>query len=424
MRWLFALWSVVAALMVPALARAQQATINQNAVPHLHGDGPVSNGVASDYINRQDCLNDAQLTIPLYLTGIPNTQQFLMAWAGTADCTAQAARQVPTNTCWKVLASPIQQIANPNIHIRVQDLVQWINPTTTLPAQYQAAGPEACNNPNIASGGAPVTIYFMFLSSDTDNSAVGTAKYTIPVILRGPAPPSNVTAAIGDTALILNWSPSSDPSILGYQVFVDPPPNGQTPAPTSPADASAGQLVCITGVTDGGVDEAGNHLPGVRYDAGCYEAGAGSSAGGGAASTCPSTVIVSGNATTSSNGDGGTVVTGGTLPPSDPAYSAGGPQGQISNSFTASGLQNGVEYTVAVAGVDKYHNIGPLSAPACETPQPVNDFWKVYREDGGQAGGGFCALEAPGMPAGTTPLLILAAFGLIAWVRRKGGPRA
>jgi hypothetical protein len=33
-------------------------------------------------------------------------------------------------------------------------------------------------------------------------------------------------------------------------------------------------------------------------------------------------------------------------------------------------------------------------------PAPVNDFFKIYREDGGQAGGSFCALDAVGQPAG------------------------
>jgi hypothetical protein len=61
-----------------------------------------------------------------------------------------------------------------------------------------------------------------------------------------------------------------------------------------------------------------------------------------------------------------------------------------------------VDYNVVVAAVDASGNVGPPSPEACDYPAPVNDFYTLYRNAGGAAGGGFCALEAVGMPAGSS----------------------
>jgi hypothetical protein len=60
-------------------------------------------------------------------------------------------------------------------------------------------------------------------------------------------------------------------------------------------------------------------------------------------------------------------------------------------------LINGHQYAIAVAATDEDGNIGLLSPLACQTPEPIIDFWDQYSKDGGLAGGGFCALEAPGV---------------------------
>jgi hypothetical protein len=58
----------------------------------------------------------------------------------------------------------------------------------------------------------------------------------------------------------------------------------------------------------------------------------------------------------------------------------------------ATGLRNGQLYAVAVATVDKLGNVGPLSEIECGSPKPVTDFFEAYRNAGGEAGGGFCAI--------------------------------
>jgi hypothetical protein len=93
--------------------------------------------------------------------------------------------------------------------------------------------------------------------------------------------------------------------------------------------------------------------------------------------------------------------------------------GEPSSSYTIPGLTNGVWYNVVVAAVDGSGNVGPPSPEVCDYPAPVSDFWKTYRNAGGQAGGGFCALETLGAPAGASFALGVAGAGLLAAVRRR-----
>jgi hypothetical protein len=241
----------------------------------------------------------------------------------------------------------------------------------------------------------------------------------------GPAPPANVHAGIGDTELIIHWDvPTDTTSVLGYNLYIDPPQNGKVPTDAAAAGTpDAETLVCTEGgVFDAGVNEAGDALPPIVIEGGCSYVSTGGGGGSSATtpSSCPSTVIVSSAFTTSGGGEAGATVSGGTLPPSDPAYQADqSVQGAISNSQAISGLNNGTQYTVAVASVDKFHNVGPMSAVYCETPQVVNVFWKSYRDAGGEAGGGFCALQLPGAPAGSTSLFLVSIAGLVGWVRSQ-----
>jgi len=166
---------------------------------------------------------------------------------------------------------------------------------------------------------------------------------------------------------------------------------GGTSAPTT--STSSCPSVVLTGgiVQDGGVvqevDEAGNVIEG------------GSTSGAGGISTIPSSHVVQPNAVTQS-----TV------------------SGLSASTYTVTGLQDGVTYTVAVAAVDGSGNVGPPSVEACDYPAPVNDFWKLYRQAGGGAGGGFCALEAPGAPVGSSVALFVVAAAAAGAVRRRRRP--
>ena len=79
--------------------------------------------------------------------------------------------------------------------------------------------------------------------------------------------------------------------------------------------------------------------------------------------------------------------------------------------MTALHLVNGVAYNVAVAAYDIYDNTGPLSALACEVPQPVTGFFKGYKDAGGEAGGGFCSFSRH-----REPLTLVAVLGFASYL--------
>lgn len=58
-----------------------------------------------------------------------------------------------------------------------------------------------------------------------------------------------------------------------------------------------------------------------------------------------------------------------------------------------SGLENGVPYRIVLVSVDYSRNLTAIDLGTV-TPQLVTDFWEDYKENGGQAEGGFCLATA------------------------------
>jgi len=78
-------------------------------------------------------------------------------------------------------------------------------------------------------------------------------------------------------------------------------------------------------------------------------------------------------------------------------------------------LENDKDYAVSIVAVDSFGNPGTLSTPQCAMPGETSDFWQLYRDSGGQAGG--CSMEsAPiGGLISLSPLVVLVG----ALVRRR-----
>jgi len=76
-----------------------------------------------------------------------------------------------------------------------------------------------------------------------------------------------------------------------------------------------------------------------------------------------------------------------------------------------------------VAGYDTSQNVGAVYVLGCQSPQPIREFWTTYRQDGGGAGGAFCALDAVGMPVSSTLFCAGFAFTAAAFVRRRRSRR-
>lgn len=82
-------------------------------------------------------------------------------------------------------------------------------------------------------------------------------------------------------------------------------------------------------------------------------------------------------------------------------------------------LQNGIYYGVGLAVIDKYYNVSPITPAQIqyEKPDPSIDFYTEYRDQGGSAEGGFCAIGRGSSRSDIAALLFVA--GVVALVRRR-----
>jgi hypothetical protein len=110
-----------------------------------------------------------------------------------------------------------------------------------------------------------------------------------------------------------------------------------------------------------------------------------------------------------------TLVQGDEVP--EDAKECGKVNSTLATEITATGLENGTSYAVALVAQDKLGNIGKLSEVSCAVPKEVTGFFEAYRAAGGQGGGGFCSFAPArhGVPA----LLGLALAGLALLRRRR-----
>jgi MYXO-CTERM domain-containing protein len=422
-----------ACLSSSAWAAAQNVTVSTVVRRYVGGKEvqPRAAGLNPTAINFDDCDKDMTLEFSVTQAGVDaNTK--VQVWVGQQQCTDKTAREGATQQCWKVRDDLPVVIGAQAVPIRVRSIVSEIKNQGATPVN---PGPEVCSK-----GSTGLRSYnIQFLPIGTDNSAVGTGgSYPINAKLFGPAAVSNVSVVGGDTLLTAKWTVPADTTILGFNVYCDPPVgkedigrNAATPAATD-AQTTTKVLVCPdTGapVSSDAASDGDAELDAQPTDAGadaCYEetrfledaassSGGGPTAGGG---TCTSSVLVPKQATSTSSGEGGTQLVG--APTSIPdEYKCGGATGANVPSANVSGLRNGFDYAIAVAAYDAYGNAGLLAGPVCGTPEQTDDFWDRYRAAGGGAGGSFCGCEAVGMPTGSA-VIWLGAMGLgVALVRRR-----
>jgi hypothetical protein len=444
LRWL-ACVSVACAAFGEARAEAavSAVTVNTGAITRVAADGTTlyecpgrgasTTGciVESKYqgVGHRDCLDDTELVFPVTVTGLPDPTVTMEVWAGTGDCTAAGAtHNNSTATCWPVAPNPTAQ-AVMSIHVRVADLVSQLG--VSPPPQTYGTATEtadvACNN-SAASGTSTTTtddagnttttvgestvnVFFMFYPTGSSTPSISSAAYPVKVKLVGPAACTNVTSGTGDGALVVTWSPpAGDTSVQGFNLYAAPSGTGGGEGGTVTVcpDASQGtQLFDDAGnpvFDDAGnpvyVDDAGNP---VSADAGCY------------------TQTVPPGSNTCSNGTGTIDVSGMTCPGGD---ANGGICTQVNGATNAkgtiTGLTNGVSYDVAVAAFDQFGNVGTISGAVCSTPAAIDDFWKIYNQDGGSA---YCALEAVGSRGGGVAAALMSVVGMVFLRRRRRARR-
>lgn len=403
-RLVVALVTCLAALLSAREAAAQTITLNPAGV--TRAVKLRSQQYTPMAISRADCEAGDHFFFPLTLGGSYGSYE-LQVWAGTngTDCTPQTARTGTTPVCWQVYRGVPTSIT-PTLDIAVQDIVGQHKPPDGAPG----SGTVADCNPGTGAATAPQTVQltFMFVMG-TGGDGIGAVPYPITFDLAGPVPPGSVSAGIGDTMLVLDWAQSTDTDLAGYNFYCDPVPGQEGAATDAGADSGGGagaggsDAGAAASCPDASTDDAG--------DAEACEAGTGSTDAGGSDA---GGITVVGACTTT--------LAAGALP--DPARLCGGVGSKMSTSGHVTDLIDGQSYAIAVAGVDGVGNIGPLSNVVCGMPQPVDDFYKLYRDAGGKAGGGFCSIDrAPFGPRAFGALAFALGGAALALIVRRRGSR-
>lgn len=380
----------------------------------------------------------------------PDTPTDIQIWATTSggDCSADAARGYGGvgAQCWPLPGGrqSVDQVSARTIQfmVRVQDIIGPQNAPPNPPV-YTRRGPEACTSQTSSSSEKFFVDFIPVQNGNTFASGGSMYSYPLPVDLVGPPAPAGVHDGAGDTLLTLSWVPNDDTDTIGYDVFMTPIRGQEHSAPDAlplpepvlacpdAGRSSAEDASATDAAATGAIADATSAAP-VSLDAACHYVTVGGGGSGVAACGNPileSAVIqpgVEGTSIADDAGEGGATITPGsagisTVPQE---YLVGASSGltvsdESAGSYPMTGLKNGVTYTMVVAAVDSFGNIGPPSTEQCDSPAPVDDFWNEYKHDQGGAGG-FCALGAVG---GSTPSMagVALAVAVAAVARRRRG---
>ncbi|HJZ88751.1 MAG TPA: hypothetical protein VKN99_26450 [Polyangia bacterium] len=275
-----------------------------------------------------------------------------------------------------------------------------------------------------ASGSRPISCpeqqvtpgLWALVDENSDGTYEAKAQLQIPYDGQPPGEPVGQVAEAANEAVLVKWD--VDPSSIadvdafqvlcarggGLQVFRGPPWSpgyksiatecmGRTPLPPPPDGGAAPP-------TDAGVPDGASASPIVQAPG--DDGGAG--------------------------GAGGTGTTSTPVPPYgpfvglDPAYVCSERLAKTVRSQRIGGLQNGIPYEFAVVAIDKVGNPSKVSALQLIYPTADEDAYNHYRDAGGKATGGFCAVawSAAAAPLGLIVLLAIgAALAGRARVRRR-----
>jgi hypothetical protein len=232
-------------------------------------------------------------------------------------------------------------------------------------------------------------VWIIVTLADNNNPAYCTLALTETNV--GPPPAQSVSASSGDSAVTVNWAPPSGAtSIDSFQVLCadangNPIP-GQRDANTNQQAYSS----CVDGVlTRRVIPTASSTTATTTNDGGVIT----TTDGGTAAMSVPLEPASDRLGTEAVDGgtdDAGTTVGTGFPGSLDPAFIC---SPQIMATLTSysrriTGLTNGVGYQFSVLAIDKFGNAVP-SDLVIGSPQPTEDLYRRFRDQGGGASG-FC----------------------------------
>jgi hypothetical protein len=400
-------------LLLAAPAQAQTASVlvtiaNPMSLARTDANG---NGVTKrqlltpEGINLQDCRDNQSVQFPLTVTGFSTSDTFEI-WASDqsgADCAVATARSGATQTCYKVEAT-FSRTQTQTVALPVKQIIKGLS-GNTLDA-------DGCRRVNAYT----ISVYFLVLRG-TD--VAGSAKQALLVDTQGPVALSNVRVLPGDRAITISWDAVGEggaDDVTGARAFCDPSPR--------PAGATDGGSTTTCTLADGAVASVD-----ASDDASLIDAGATCNTVANPAGASGSPIPSAGGIPSDGTGckTASFAPTSGTTLVPDSVLSAKYGCGSISGS-TGSSIRidsiagatpvNGQVYAIAVAATDSFGNIGDLSSPICQFPESTSDFWRDYRNAGGQSGGGCAIIESPEVPVGSCALLLVGGVFVMSTMRR------
>jgi hypothetical protein len=414
-----------------------------NEVPHVcittesrTGAGGVSDNDARPAneapcgINYADCASDVTIHFGISIdsTGAA-AGDVLQVWAGPGQtaCFDDSARAGTGQVCWKVAND--QSVDATNVDVRAMDIAAYLN-ATSLPADYKKATEvsKACEA-QTDPGPISLNLFFMLVKSDgkTRDDAATIAEYEFQADTLGPFAPTAVSVTVNDGYVSLSWTASTDTSIAGYNVYCQN--FGKDATASAPIDS---------GPSDTGINIADGGLSGMA----CFPNGAGDIFNPVFVKSAMTTVTTEASTPATTN-EAGMVIDGGStstttstasglagiseIPLGNGVRLCASPYDTLDGSNTSGAVASSATFTLvnydyyvfAVAAVDSFGNVGPVGDITCGIPGPLDDFWLHYTDDGGLAGGGYCALQFVGTPGGSVLMAVGMGFVGVAFMRRR-----
>jgi hypothetical protein len=356
-------------------------------------------------VNLQDCRDNQSILFPLTITGGGNFIGEVWATDTGAKCSDAAQRNTATAQCYKIASSRFIITPTQTVTVNVKEMIKGLGDQSASTDSF------GCRQTNLTT----IDVWFLALSG---SNSQGELDVPIKVSTLGPQALTGVRAQPGDTRVTVSWDlvgEGGSVDVIGATAYCD-----ANPTPVGASDASA-EATCTTpeASTDGDADASETPEPTCT--------GGTTSTAAGAAIPQPPNIDSNGAACTTA-AFSSTTTSGKSFYP-DKAFSDKYQCGSVTGtgatgssivigSASDGTLVNGKTYAVAVAAVDSFGNIGALSSPICQFPEETSDFWRDYRNSGGQSGGGFCSVEGPGVPVGSFALMMVGVVVGLSSMRR------
>jgi hypothetical protein len=418
LRRLLVLSSVLVVLLATATSFAAMTIQNprREGTSRILAATPFDKNMGNAGFNRSDCFDTKQI-VKLFVATIPSDADHVELWVRRDNTSCANPVNWPGGTdpqCARVKSWTYEAANNRDVDFKPIEVIQAIH--------RRAHADTAVLDPNTVcidtTSMTPTEFYFQMMAFKGDRvlgwTSGGTAAGEVAALqssydIAGPNPPSNMQTGAGNGILVTTFTGAANPpaDFNGYRAYCFPSRSGVTTV----TDTGT------TTVTDTGVADTGTVA-----DTFVEDVDATSDA------TTEETAAVEDTGTSSTTTDAaipencppGVPFVPGEIPsPAMDQFICLEGNNSASGKLTISGLTNGTNYAVAVAASDRHGNSGALSTVVCATPKQTDDFYTLYRNAGGTAGGGWCSIGTNAKSAGLGVFGFTILFGLIARAWRR-----